>query len=133
MPLVRYFLVMGGILLGLLLWTDWYFPKPTVAAAAGGDIDRSVIRIHSSHRWPSAVRFDTGMPMPRSPATAAAEPAPQSPAMTQAASPKQAYAYAPPPAAKTVEKPHRRRPVSRPSSRDTRRWYASTQPGWFSW
>jgi hypothetical protein len=132
MPLVRYFLVIGGILLGLLLWMDRYLPKPALAAAAV-DIDRSVIRIHSSHRWPSAVRFDTSMPMPHPSAVAAAEQAPQSPATTPAASLKQAYAYAPPPPAKTVEKPHRRRPLSRLSSRDTRRWYASTQPGWFSW
>jgi len=131
MPLVRYFLVVGGILFGLLLCTDRYFPKPALATAAD-DIDRSVIRIHSSHRWPSAVRFDTGMPMPH-PAAAAAEPAPQSPATTPAASLKQAYAYAPPAAAKTVEKPRRRRPVSRPSSRETARWYANAQPNWFSW
>jgi hypothetical protein len=130
MPLVRYVLFTGGILLGLLFWTDWYFPKAAVAAATG-DVDRSIIRIHSSHRWPSAVRFDTSTPMPHPAAVAAAEPEP--PAATPAKPPKQAYAYAPPPAAKTFERPHRRKPVSRPSSRDTRRWYASTQPNRFSW
>ncbi len=124
---------MGAILLGLLFWTDWYFPKPAIAVAAADDIDRSVIRIHSSHRWPAAVRFDTGMPMPRPDAVAAAAPASESPAPRQATSLKQAYAFAPPAAAKPVEKPHRRKPVSKPSSRDTRRWYASTQPNWFSW
>jgi hypothetical protein len=130
MPLVRYFIFMGGILLGLLFWTDWYFPKPAPAVATD-DVDRSVIRIHSSHRWPSAVRFDTSAPMPHPVAVAAGEPE-RSPA-TAETSLKQAYAYAPPPAAKTVERPHRRKPAARPASRDTQRWYASTQPNWFSW
>jgi hypothetical protein len=121
---------MGGVLLGLLFWTDWYFPKPAVAVSAD-DIDRSVIRIHSNHRWPSAVRFDTSAPMPQPAVVAAAEP--EAPAAAPEKSVKQAYAYEPAPAVKPVEKPHRRKVVSRPSSRDTRRWYASTQPNWFSW
>lgn len=129
MPLVRYFVFMGGILLGLLFWTDWYFPKPVTQASAA-DVDRSVIRIHSSHRWPAAISFDTGTPMPR--LAAAAEP--ETPAATPAKSLKQSYAYVPPPAAKIAERPRRRaRPVSRLSSRDTRRQLASTQPNWFSW
>ena len=130
MPLVRYFVFTGGILLGLLFWTDWYFPRPVTEAAAA-DVDRSVIRIRSSHRWPAAVRFDTAMPMPRPDAVAANEP--ESPVATPATSLRQAYAYAPSPAAKTVERVHRRKPVSRLSSRDTRRRLASTQPNWLSW
>src|ERR1700748_972134 len=117
MPLARYFIFMGGILLGLLFWTACYSRKP-LAAAAADDVDRSIIRIHSSHRWPAAVRFDTAMPMPRPDAVAANEP--ESPVATPATSLKQAYAYAPSPAAKTVERQHRRKPVSRLSSRDTR-------------
>jgi hypothetical protein len=130
MPLARYFIFMGGILLGLLFWTDWYFPRP-VAEATAADVDRSIIRIHSSHRWPAAVRFDTAMPMPRPDAVAANEP--ESPAAMPATSLKQAYAYALSPAAKTVERQHRRKPVSRLSSRDTQRRLASTQPNWLSW
>jgi len=132
MPLMRYFMFMGGILLGLLFWTDWYFPKPAAAVTAD-DVDRSVIRIHSSHRWPSAVRFDTSAPMPRVAAATVAEAEPETPAAMPEKSVKQAYAYAPPPSPKTVERPHRRKAVSRPPARDTRRWYASTQPNWFSW
>jgi hypothetical protein len=129
MPLVRYVLFTGGILLGLLFWTDWYFPRPVVTAASS-DVDRSIIRIHSSYRWPAAISFDTGTPMPL--LAAAAEP--EAPADTPAKSLKQAYTYVPPPAAKIAERPHRRvKPVSRLSSREARRQLASTQPNWISW
>src|ERR1700759_2144962 len=124
MPLVRYFIFMGGILLGLFFLTDWYFPRPVTEGAAT-DVDTGVTRIPSSHRWPAALRFDPAMPMPRPDAGAANEP--ESPVATPATSLKQAYAYAPAPAAKTVERQHRRKPVSRLSSRDTRRRLASTQ------
>jgi hypothetical protein len=131
MPLVRYFLFAGGVLLGLLFWTDWYFPRPAIEAAAA-DVDRSIIRIHSSHRWPAAVRFDTTTPMPRAVAVAAAEP--ESPGAAPTTSLKQAYAFEPTPAAKAAERPHRRaRPISRLSSREAQRRIASTQPNWFSW
>ena len=63
MPLIRYFVVMGGVLLSLLLLADWYLPKPE-ATTAVADIDRSTIRLHSSQRWPEAVRIDTAAAPP---------------------------------------------------------------------
>ena len=63
MPLVRYLLIAGAILLTLLFLADWYLPKPTLQTA-DGDIDRTVIRIHSDNRWPAAIKFDTTMPIP---------------------------------------------------------------------
>jgi hypothetical protein len=127
MPLVRYVLFTSGILLALLFWTDWYFPK-SADAGASTDVDRTVIRIHSGRRWPTAVSFDTSAPMPRATpeAMAAAEiPAPAPAPMRPL---RQAYAYDPPPAAKALEQPrHRARPVSRQSSRQTQRRLASTQ------
>ena len=66
MPLVRYFVFVGGMLLGLLFLADWYFPASTAATAiADNDVDRSIIRIHSSHKWPAAIQMDTRAPMPR--------------------------------------------------------------------
>jgi hypothetical protein len=53
---------MGCLLLGSLFLADWYFPT-LPAAAVYNDIDRSVIRINSSHKWPEAIRFDTSAPV----------------------------------------------------------------------
>ena len=65
------------MLLGLLFVADWYFPisMPAAIAASDNDIDRSIIRIHSSHKWPSAVRMVTSAPMAApAPAVADANP-----------------------------------------------------------
>lgn len=61
MPLGRYFAFIGGALLALLFLIDWLAPQDTVTAARN-DVDRTVIRIHSAHKWPSAVVFDTTQP-----------------------------------------------------------------------
>lgn len=61
MPLARYFLYTGSVLLALLFLIDWYLPPPAVEAARA-DIDRSTIRLQSAHKWPSAVVFDTDQP-----------------------------------------------------------------------
>ena len=61
MPLVRYFAYIGSLLLALLFIADWCFPSLN-AEAARSDVDRPIIRIHSSHRWPEAVVIDTTLP-----------------------------------------------------------------------
>jgi hypothetical protein len=63
MPVVRYFLFVGAVLLALLFVVDSYLPKlppldPTNAAAA----NFFVIRIHSARKWPERVVFDTSLP-----------------------------------------------------------------------
>ena len=84
MPVVRYFLFVGGALLALLFMADAYFPKlpavDDVSTAAGGAVsDLSVIRIHSDRKWPERVVFDTSHPIltpePVRMAEAAAPPA----------------------------------------------------------
>lgn len=61
MPVVRYFLYVGGVLLALLFISDAYFPK-LPAAEKVADTDMPVIRIHSDRKWPEPVVFDTGRP-----------------------------------------------------------------------
>ena len=61
MPLVRYFTVTSSLLLALLFLADWYFPK-LVAPPATAGVDKTIIRLHSAHRWPEAVVFDTSLP-----------------------------------------------------------------------
>ena len=135
MLLLRYFVLVGGMLLGLLLLADRFFPASTAAATAtDSEIDRSVIRIHSSHKWPNAVRMDTNAVMPAA-----------APATVEAALPsapvertRQAYAFEPPPQ-KAPRKLRRRAKAARPLSREHSQRFANYQapdtrgwppPGW---
>jgi hypothetical protein len=61
MPLGRYFGCAGSLLLALLFVADWYIPKLS-AEPDRADVDRSIIRIHTMHRWPEAIVFDTSLP-----------------------------------------------------------------------
>ena len=60
MPLVRYFFLVGGVLLVLLFAVDAVVPKLPVPDRA--DTDLPVIRIHSDRKWPERVVFDTSLP-----------------------------------------------------------------------
>jgi len=60
MPLLRYFLYVGGALLALLFISDAYLPKLPVEVRA--DYELPVIRIHSDRKWPERVVFDTNLP-----------------------------------------------------------------------
>ncbi len=130
MPLLRYFVFVGGMLLGLLFLTDWYFPTSTAATEASDSVDRSIIRIHSRHKWPAAVQMDTRTPMPvPDPVVAEATP-PDAPALRV----KQAWAFEPPPQ-KAPEKPRRRAkspraPLSRENSQHVANYQAPDSRGW---
>jgi len=62
MPLMRYFLYVGGALLALLFIADACLPPLPVAKASRSAADLSVIRIHSDTKWPERVVFDTTRP-----------------------------------------------------------------------
>jgi len=79
MPLVRYFLYVGGALLALLFVIDACLPLPPATARADATIDLSMIRIRSDRKWPERVVFDTSLPTIR-PATTIAEAKVQQPA-----------------------------------------------------
>src|SRR6266446_8691901 len=57
MPLLRYFIVVGGALLTLLFVASWYFPE--VETIKHNDVARPVIRITSDRVGPPRVDFDT--------------------------------------------------------------------------
>ena len=61
MPIGRYFGFVGGLLLILLFVVDWYFPSP-VRGKEAREVDKTVIRITSAHRWPDRIVFDTNQP-----------------------------------------------------------------------
>jgi len=76
MPVLRYFLFAGGLLLTLLFVTDAYGPKAEVVSSANGAIDSSaapMIRIHSDRKWPDRVVFDTSAPVIVAPPVKTAE------------------------------------------------------------
>jgi hypothetical protein len=62
-PIARYFIFVGGTLATLLFIADWYFPtSPPMFAVHQHDIDRTIIRIRSAHKWPEKVVMDTSHP-----------------------------------------------------------------------
>jgi hypothetical protein len=60
MFLVRYFIYVGGVLLGLLFISDAYLPKLPMTHSA--DASFSIIRIHSARKLPQRIVFDTSAP-----------------------------------------------------------------------
>jgi hypothetical protein len=63
MPLLRYFLFTGGVLVALLFALDAWAPSPPVAPVAPTAIDYlPVVRIHSERKWPERIVFDTRVP-----------------------------------------------------------------------
>jgi hypothetical protein len=74
MPVLRYFLFVGGSLLALLFAVDAYVPKEPVvtAAEASAPTDNPTLRIRSDRKWPERIVFDTSVPTIVPPAQTAA-------------------------------------------------------------
>lgn len=77
MPIMRYFVFVGGLLLALLFAADRYLPAPG-ATATVADPDRTIIRIKSARNLPEKIVFD---PSPRAemPIVAQTDPIPEEP------------------------------------------------------
>jgi hypothetical protein len=59
MPLLQYFGWVGSFLFAALLAANWCLPIP-IAAQSDVPLDRKIgIRIHTDHKWPERVMFDT--------------------------------------------------------------------------
>ena len=108
MPLMRYFVYVGGALLALLFIADACLPPLPVAKASRSAADLSVILIHSDPKWPERVVFDTTRPtIAPVPATVVAEAA--APQEKTAAAPsksgvREAFAQLPAPAHPKVKR-----------------------------
>jgi hypothetical protein len=61
MPLGRYLVFTTCLLLALVFLTNLYVPE-IPAESLRTDVDRSIIRIHSEHKWPDAIVIDTNLP-----------------------------------------------------------------------
>ncbi|KJC62069.1 hypothetical protein UP10_01390 [Bradyrhizobium sp. LTSPM299] len=82
MPVARYFLFVGGVLLALLFVINAIVPQETVVAAvtnpSAPSFDRSTVRIRSTQKLPERVVYDTSLPTvvpPQVNVVAAAAPA----------------------------------------------------------
>ena len=64
MPIARYFLFVGGVLLALLFAMDTFAPKEPVVSstASAAPIENPTLRIRSDHKWPERVVYDTSLP-----------------------------------------------------------------------
>jgi hypothetical protein len=64
MPVLRYFIFVGGALLALLFVADAYAPPQPVAAKAStvAAMENPTLRIRSDRKWPQAIVFDTTQP-----------------------------------------------------------------------
>lgn len=139
MPLSRYFVFVGGLLLAVLLLIDWYSPQ-AVTEATAASVDHTAIRIHSAHRWPSAVVFDTAQPtIVPTPAAVIAEAAPDKPsskpvrealALSQESDVPAAAAAAPAPAKRAKRHSRARAPAARVASYEPFAFRPFFQSGW---
>jgi hypothetical protein len=64
MPVLRYFVFVGGALLALLFVANAYAPPQPVAAKAEAVVatENPTLRIRSDRKWPKAIVFDTTQP-----------------------------------------------------------------------
>jgi hypothetical protein len=60
MPLARYFLYVGGVLLTLVFILDACLSKLPIMERA--HVNSPIIRIHSERKWPERIVFDTTLP-----------------------------------------------------------------------
>ncbi len=65
MPIARYFVFVGGVLLALLFGIDAFVPKELAAsstAAVAASEANPTLRIRSDRKWPERVVYDTSLP-----------------------------------------------------------------------
>jgi hypothetical protein len=63
MPVARYFLFAGGVLLALLLAIDALVPQQAIVASqAAPSVNKTVVRIRSDQKLPERVVYDTSLP-----------------------------------------------------------------------
>jgi hypothetical protein len=116
MPVARYFLFVGGVLLALLFAVDAFTSQPAVVASTASSIDKTVVRIRSDQKPPERVVYDTSLPTivpPPAAITAQAAPAP-APAVSPEARVRDTFAqFVPGEAKKPAPQIQRKRKVVR--------------------
>jgi hypothetical protein len=97
MPLLRYFVFVGGALLALLLICDAVLPQVPLPGNLTSGSDLPAVRIRSDRKWPERVVFDTNVPSvaPSTVVAAVVPPAPATDASVKARV-REAFAQLPP-------------------------------------
>jgi hypothetical protein len=120
MPVARYFLFVGGVLLALLLAIDAIVPQQAVVASqAAPSVNKTVVRIRSDQKLPERVVYDTSLPTIVPPTVMAQAVAPPVPAVASADASAQARAretfaqLVPPEAKKPEPQVQRKRKVAK--------------------
>ena len=118
MPVVRYFMYVGGALLALLFISGLFLPKSPVVDKTDSAAELPAIRIHSDRKWPERVVFDTSIPTVVPAQTAKAEAIAPSPTPVADVSARvrvrEAFAQMVPPEPKKPEaKPQRKRKIAK--------------------
>ena len=118
MPVVRYFMYVGGALLALLFILGLFLPKSPVVDRTDSAAELPAIRIHSDRKWPERVVFDTSIPTVVPAQTAKAEAIAPSPTPVADVSARvrvrEAFAQMVPPEPKKPEaKPQRKRKIAK--------------------
>ena len=137
MPVARYFLYVGGVLLALIFAFDAFAPQqPVVASNMAGNqvpsIDKTVVRIRSDQKLPERVVYDTSVPtiVPPKPTVvqAAAAPPARVADITAQARVRETFAQFVPAEAKKLEPQvqHKRKIAKSKASQPLR--YAQQQP-----
>ena len=62
MPLLRYFVFVGGALVALLFLSNAVLPNLPEAVVTNTAKELPIIRIHSARKWPQRVVIDTSLP-----------------------------------------------------------------------
>jgi len=151
-PLGRYFLWVGGVLLAMIFVVGWVWPSaapaPVQEASTGASTSAQmptdptnsmILRIQSARKLPDKIVFDTSapavVPLPAPPMIAAAEapPAPVAAAPLEARAEMKPSAAAPPAPPKRVAKVHHRN--VRPAASSSNWAYANpgAQQQWSGW
>ena len=106
MPVARYFLYVGGVLLALLFAIDAFVPQDAaVASHSAPGINKSTVRIHSDQKLPERVVYDTSLPtiVPPAAKTVVAAAAPPAPGASAQAGVRDSFAQLVPAEAKKIE------------------------------
>jgi hypothetical protein len=100
MPLLRYFVFVGGALLALLLISDVVLPQVPLPGNLTSASDLPAVRIRSQQKWPERVVIDTTIPLPATASVKVAKveaaPSPQPAIDDTTASVREAFAQLPP-------------------------------------
>ena len=129
MPVARYFLFVGGVLLALLLAIDALVPQQaTVSSQAAPSVDKTIVRIRSDQKPLERVVYDTSLPtivppvvtaQATAPVVAPSTPVPSAPVVASADATAQARAretfaqFVPPEAKKPEAQVQRKRKIAK--------------------